>query len=399
MADWQFFIDNGRKAIKIDGMKLKHLHIVNIGIIEDISLDLNKSLMLFYGDIRQGKTSILNSVRWAFGGSFPQDIIRHGQREAFVELTFDNGSIRREWYVAKDQSIKARPIAFVRDGKPVKNPVDEISQFLNPFLLDQDFLRSMGELDRKKYFSQLFGVDTTDLDDEALKVETEAKELRIKLKSYGDIDLTPIEPVDAAELVQKRSDIRTAHIENVVGWDKAIKDSDSAYEAACSQIMEHNRKAAADASARTSAEKRIADIRAEIDTMNSKIIALQTECSTIQGELESSEPLKPSPLPNRPDNAELRAKIAALPDTSELDKQISDAAANNVRHEQYLKNQERAKDRVEDEKALLGFERRLKEIKTRKSRGSRPSVMILASRVWNSMNGGTSPTREQAPEC
>jgi DNA repair exonuclease SbcCD ATPase subunit len=45
-------------------MKIQKLIIKNIGIIEDTTIEFNKPLLLFYGEIRQGKTTILNAVRW-----------------------------------------------------------------------------------------------------------------------------------------------------------------------------------------------------------------------------------------------------------------------------------------------------------------------------------------------
>ena len=111
-------------------MKVKKLTIKNIGIIEDIEIPANQPLILFYGEICQGKTTILNAVRWACGGQFPADIIRHGATEAYVALETDSGSIRREWYVGKDGETKAREVTFIRDGKVVKRPVDEIKRFL-----------------------------------------------------------------------------------------------------------------------------------------------------------------------------------------------------------------------------------------------------------------------------
>ena len=41
-------------------MKLKTLTIKNVGLIADTVIQLDKPLLLFYGEIRQGKTTILN---------------------------------------------------------------------------------------------------------------------------------------------------------------------------------------------------------------------------------------------------------------------------------------------------------------------------------------------------
>jgi len=146
-------------------MRVTSLTIKNVGLIADTKINFDKPLLVFYGEIKQGKSTLLNAVRWCFGGEFPQDIIRHGAEEAEVTIALDNGSITRSWYRGKG-GTKARPIVFVRGGEAVRNPVAEIKTLLNPFLLDQDHLRNMNELARKKFFSELFPIDTAALDAE-----------------------------------------------------------------------------------------------------------------------------------------------------------------------------------------------------------------------------------------
>src|ERR1035437_7518569 len=157
-----------------------------IGKITESTIEINKPLILFYGEIRQGKSTILNCVRWVCGGEFPQDIIQHGAKEGSIELHFDGGMIGRSFYRSKD-GTKARPVVFVRAGKPVPSPVSEIKRLLNPFLLDQDFLRNKTELERKRYFAELFAVDTTELDTELFNSEQTASQLRSKISGYGEI--------------------------------------------------------------------------------------------------------------------------------------------------------------------------------------------------------------------
>src|ERR1035437_8210746 len=178
-------------------IKPTQLVIKNIGkLAGEQIIEINKALILFYGEIRQGKSTILNCVRWVCGGEFPDDIITHGAKEGSIELRFDGGMIGRSFYKPKEGATKARPVVFVRNGKPVPSPVTEIKRFLNPFLLDQDFLRNKTELERKQYFTDLFAVDTTELDTELFNSQRDAQQLRAKISGYGEIDLTKVEAVD-----------------------------------------------------------------------------------------------------------------------------------------------------------------------------------------------------------
>ena len=88
-------------------MKVKRLTVENVGIVKKEVLDLNRPLNLFFGDIRQGKTTLaISSIKLLFGGKFDNDIIRHGEKKAFVELEFDNGSISRTFRLNKNNEVK-----------------------------------------------------------------------------------------------------------------------------------------------------------------------------------------------------------------------------------------------------------------------------------------------------
>lgn len=318
-------------------MKVTKLTIHNIGLIADTAIELNKPLLLFYGEIRQGKTTILNAVRWCFGGAFPSDIIRHGEKEAFVQLDFDGGCIRREWYVsAKDKTTKAREVQFVRQGKPVASPVGEIKRFLNPFLLDQDFFRNKTELERKQYFTELFAVDTTALDTEQFKTDREAVQLRAKIKGYGEIDLKEVKPVDATALKAELDKVRQQHASEC-----------DAVERANSEARNSNSTRSAKSDRLEVAEHEIADLEKRLST-----------AKKLREELKAW--LK--------DNPEMVLKEKpASPDTAVIEARISDAAANQVRYEQYLSNEKRAEEKSKDDKKLTALETRLREIKKEKT--------------------------------
>ena len=62
------------------------LHIKNIGIIDDIVIDLNKGLNVLTGETGAGKTLIVDSLGIIAGGRFSKDMIRRGQNMSFFEL-------------------------------------------------------------------------------------------------------------------------------------------------------------------------------------------------------------------------------------------------------------------------------------------------------------------------
>jgi len=186
-------------------MKVKSLHIKNIGKIEDEVIEFNKPLNLFYGEILQGKTTILNAIKLCFGGSFSNDLIRHGETEALVTLKFDNSSIKRSFYYSKDGTLKDRAIEFIDDGEVVKKPTDAIKKLLNPFLLDQNFLINKTISDMRKYFIDLLDIDTTEIDTEIKELSETAKELRSDIRAAGDNELEVVEePESEDDLTDKQ---------------------------------------------------------------------------------------------------------------------------------------------------------------------------------------------------
>ena len=62
------------------------LHIKNIGIIDDLVVNLNNGLNILTGETGAGKTLIIDSLQIATGGRFSKDMIRRGEECSFVEL-------------------------------------------------------------------------------------------------------------------------------------------------------------------------------------------------------------------------------------------------------------------------------------------------------------------------
>ena len=63
------------------------LHIKNIGIIDDISIDLNEGFNVLTGETGAGKTLIIDSLNLACGSRFSKEIIRKGEDYCLVELS------------------------------------------------------------------------------------------------------------------------------------------------------------------------------------------------------------------------------------------------------------------------------------------------------------------------
>lgn len=317
-------------------MKILSLEISNIGKIAATKIEFNEPLNLFYGDIKQGKTTILNAIKLCFGGSFSKDIIHHGETEAFVHLKFDNASIRREFYKPADGPIKSRPLVVLINGDLAKRPVDALKQFLNPFLLDQNHLINMNDIERKKFFTDFFDIDTSKEDKEYSKLEADARDLRIVIKSYGELDLTLVEKSDLDELnralkIKKRtnSDIKKAHVLNVDGiWDLN------------QEILDIN--------------QRRKNLVSTINQLKSEVAA---KAASAEKWLEENPVREILHAPKEPEY---------LP-TEDLEEKISSARADAIRYGIYLTNVEQSESKQRHETKLTSITRRQRTLKAEKA--------------------------------
>lgn len=348
-------------------MKAIRLIVKNIGIVADATIELNKPLLLFYGDIRNGKTTILNAVKWVFGGAFPTDIIRWGETEAAIQLDLDCGVISRTFYVARDGSTKSRPLVFTRDGVAVRDAVAEVKKFLNPFLLDQDYLRNMTELERKKYFAAHFAVDTTALDREILYAEQLASENRAQLKGYGDIDLTPVaEPEDEQKLGAMRAEIIRLHQEGQQRISGDLAKRRQVYaaeiEAVTTQnaLVEKNNRVIAELTTCRDA------LRLRIEKAKAQLVLDEACLSGMEENIAGRAVQNPLPAPPMPDTSGLEAELMKAADTKAVDELIRANSSLIIKRQNYEKTLQRQKDRQEVEAAILRHDATARELRAKR---------------------------------
>ena len=65
---------------------ITNLHIKNIGIIDDLEINLNKGMNVLTGETGAGKTLIIDSLGVICGGRFSKEMIRKGESHSYVEI-------------------------------------------------------------------------------------------------------------------------------------------------------------------------------------------------------------------------------------------------------------------------------------------------------------------------
>ena len=167
------------------------LHIKNIGIIDDIVIDLNKGLNVLTGETGARKTLIVDSLGIIAGGRFSKDMIRRGQNMSFVELALylpnHPDSIDGNVVVSREINTSGKNLCKI-NGRLVtvnelksfmKNIIDIHGQYDNQTLMDTEF--------HTKYLDKFIGTKMSAIKEEYLELYNEYVELNKKLKNnYGD---------------------------------------------------------------------------------------------------------------------------------------------------------------------------------------------------------------------
>ena len=107
------------------------LHIKNIGIIDDITINLNEGFNVLTGETGAGKTLIIGSLQILAGGRFSKDMIRNGENISYVEMDayipnmgYENDTV----IVSREINIKGKNTCKI-NGRLVT--VSELKNFMN----------------------------------------------------------------------------------------------------------------------------------------------------------------------------------------------------------------------------------------------------------------------------
>ena len=167
------------------------LHIKNIGIIDDLSIDLNNGLNVLTGETGAGKTLIIDSLGIISGGRFSKEMIRKGETNSFVEICMyepeNENSIDGNIIVSREINSNGRNMCKI-NGRMVT--VNELKNFMSKFIEIHGQNDNQSLLDNKFHLKYLDGF----IGEELLKYKQEYKEnytryieIKQELKeNYGD---------------------------------------------------------------------------------------------------------------------------------------------------------------------------------------------------------------------
>ena len=171
---------------------ISSLHIRNIGIIEDLSIDFNKGLNVLTGETGAGKTLIIDSLQVISGGRFSKEMIRKGETNSFVELCLycpeNEHAIEGNIIVSREINVNGKNMCKI-NGRMVT--VNELKDFMKQFIEIHGQNDNQNLLDSKlhlKYLDGFIGTEILGKDKETYRtLYNRYLEIKEELKqNYGD---------------------------------------------------------------------------------------------------------------------------------------------------------------------------------------------------------------------
>ncbi len=167
------------------------LHIKNVGIIDDIVVNLNDGLNILTGETGAGKTLIIDSLQIISGGRFSKEMIRKGQDFSYVEASIylkenaedaeNNIVVSREIYSNGRNTCKinGRLVSVSELKNFMRDIIDIHGQNENQSLLDVNTHIS--------YLDSFAGNDIIGLKEKYSKLFTRYNELKREINiNFGD---------------------------------------------------------------------------------------------------------------------------------------------------------------------------------------------------------------------
>ena len=170
---------------------ITNLHIKNIGIIDDLNLELNNGFNVLTGETGAGKTLIIDSLGIICGGRFSKEMIRKGETQSFVELCIydptSEYSVDGNIIVSREIYENGRNLCKI-NGRLIT--VNELKKIMSNFIEIHGQNDNQNLLDNKthlKYLDNFVGEELQEISEKYKENYQRRNEIIKELKeSYGD---------------------------------------------------------------------------------------------------------------------------------------------------------------------------------------------------------------------
>ena len=163
------------------------LHIKNIGIIDELNINLNKGFNVLTGETGAGKTLIIGALKILSGERFSKEMIRNGENNSFVEMSITLPEYEDNVIVSREINVSGKNICKI-NGRLVT--VSELKEFMKNVIDIHGQNDNQSILDLNKHIELLDGYAANDIQhlaEEYHNLYIEYTKLRKELSlNYGD---------------------------------------------------------------------------------------------------------------------------------------------------------------------------------------------------------------------
>ena len=166
---------------------IETLHIENIGIIDDITIDLKKGLNIITGETGAGKSLVVDAMSIICGNRFSKDIIKTGKEYCLVEIILSNDKANDNIVVSREISLSGKNKCKI-NGRLVT--VNELKSYMSSVINihgQNDNQNLLDENNHIKYLDAFCNDSLKCKKEKYLKLYNEYIALKLELKSnYGN---------------------------------------------------------------------------------------------------------------------------------------------------------------------------------------------------------------------
>lgn len=331
--------DTEFELIGLEAENIKALKAVKLGF-------KGHSLIVVGGNNAQGKTSLLDSIAIALGGKKhePEEVIRRGESHGRIVLDLDevmgfgddpSSSIGLKVTVVFTKKAGRKLILEGKDGSVFRSPQEVFDRFISRLTFDPlEFVR-MDKEKQVEVVRKMAGIDFEQLDSEYDGLYQQRRDLNRDLKGAEAVvekigaTTTQGEPIDISTLISQRDQIVAENRKNDERKDKVER---LGMEIAAKLVQ-------------------LKEVQGQIGQLQAKELALSHEAHEMEEKFNDFSK---------------RAKLLTWSDTTDIDRQISEAQGINALVEKNKFRDEQLGKLKSIEAQVEGIEGRMEKLKEQK---------------------------------